>query len=172
MRDWASGLCVGLVTSLGLFGDRLALGSARTAVTADVATTLVAVLVVTRVSERRRPYVSAALGACAGIVAAHLALGPDRTPWMSERAPQFVNDVVAALATLALVFAFARRRLVLACVVATTAFVGVYAATHACWHLDRGRFEATVQECVVAQFFSVLLALWVHRAARRRLVAP
>ena len=172
LSDWAGGFCVGTVTSAGVLGERLAAGAPRSAVAGDVATTVAAIAISSALSTRwsYRAYARAALAASAGIVLVHALAATHVAPWMSERPPQFVNDAVAALATLALVFVFARRRLRVACLAAVTALVGVYAATHAMWHLDHAPrpLVATVQQCVVAQFFSVLVALLVYREARSR----
>ena len=169
-----AGLCVGSVTSAGVFNERLAGGAFDVSVVGDVATTLVAIVVCALLPARprRSAYAVTAASAAVGAWLVHTLLVATRSaPWMSEAPAQLVNDAVAALATLALAMTFARRRLRLECVVSATALVGVYAVTHGIWHVDRlPHVVATVQQCVVAQFFSVLLALFVYRGARARML--
>lgn len=168
-----AGLCVGTVTSAGIFNERLTAGAVDAGVVGDIATTIVAIAVcgmLVRARPGRAAYVLMVAGAAVGASMTHAYLATTQsTPWMFEAPSQLVNDAVAALATLALIAAFARKRLRVECIVAATALVGIYAVTRGRWHLDHVPHGlATVQECVVAQFFSVLCALLVYRAVRVR----
>ena len=169
---WACGLCVGFVTSGAIFFDRLSCGALGAAAAGDAAVTTAAVTVSAlaggSLADSRSRF-GAALGALAGLLLAHaLLVAVHGAPWFAEGLRQLVNDVVAALATWTLIVAFSAKRLRVACLVAGASVVAVYAATHAAWHLDRAprAFDATVQACVIAQFFSVLAALAIFRVWR------
>lgn len=161
------------VTSGAIASERLSEGNVRVAAFANVFAVLGAILVsmcaVTKPGFLTAKVVLAqVLGAFFGIFVVHRLLGVyvlDRLPWLSwmeERPPQLVNDAVAALGVLLLVWAFAERMFVRG-VVAGLALVAVYRRTAEMWHLDRAPhgFELTVQQLVAAQFVSVAVAIFV-----------
>jgi hypothetical protein len=165
-----SGFAVAAATSAAILVERVTQGAFHAAVLADVVITIVAISVA--FAAWRAPLgadtaIWASLGAAAAIFAVHLVIAKVKPmPWLDEAPRQLVNDATAAIATLGLVFVVSSRRVELARFVAVTAPVATYALTHARWHLDRAPFATTVQQCVVAQFVSVALALFVFRAIR------
>jgi hypothetical protein len=179
------GLLLGLTASGGIAGERVTRGMLSVGMIASVSATLaalVAAVVTTRYTLRAcaasggddglQPFalvVLQGLGAVAGIALVHLVLRREAMaalPWLSERPPQFVNDIVAVFGLLALVWACARgldpRLLVLA-----LAGVTLYRLTSSMWHVDHAAdgFAFTVQELVVAQLVAVAIGLGVFRAA-------
>ena len=171
VRPALGGFCVGTVTGAAVFAARLGGGEPRTAIAGEVATMLAALALASVLETRReRSFLAAACAAVIGAWLAHRVLvATHGAPWMREAPAQLVNDAVAALATLTLVASFAGRTVRVACVLAASTLVGVYALTHAMWHVDRSpTVIVSVQRCVVAQFFSVLVGLLVHRELRVR----
>ncbi len=79
------------------------------------------------------------LGAALGVLAVHLVLRgsalPAR-PWLSERPPQLVNDLVAVFGALTLIWSCARRPFGVLAGVAALALALGYALTSSRWHLD------------------------------------
>jgi hypothetical protein len=170
----AFGFVIAAATSVAIFIDRVNQGDFRAALFGDLLTTLVALALsvcVARARLRPSAVVWAGAGAMLAIVLVHAAIANAKpVEWLDEAPRQLVNDVTAAVATIGLVLVAASRRLALGGIVMVTAPVASYALTHARWHLDRapGGFAATVQQCVVAQFVSVALALLLFRAIRRQ----
>ena len=169
-----AGLIVATVTSAGILLDRIMLGAFHTALLGDLLTTIVAVAV--SIVAARAFFGAGGLGwslvgAAIGIATVHaVAVALHPVPWLTESPRQLVNDVTASVATLGLVFVCAARRIELHRVVLATSPIALYALTHTLWHVDRATgFAATVQQCVVAQYVSVMLALLAFRALRRPL---
>jgi hypothetical protein len=170
-----AGLIVASVTSAGILVDRIMLGAFRAALLGDVLTTIVALAV--SIVAARAFFDAGGLGwslvgAAIGIATVHaVAVVLHPVPWLTESPRQLVNDITASVATLGLVYVCAARRVELHRVVLVTSVIAFYAVTHAFWHVDRAPigFTATVQQCVVAQYVSVMLALLVFRALRRPL---
>ncbi|HTQ48555.1 MAG TPA: hypothetical protein VMI75_37620 [Polyangiaceae bacterium] len=173
---FVSGASLAVVTCGGILEERLSAGDPDVGLVANFFVTAASVLLLGLVQHRKRlapPLLARqALGAAVGIVAVHLALrlGLVTAPrWLSERPPQFVNDVVAVFSALTLVWACARGlnvRLLVAALLVLTA----YRATGRLWHLDaapRG-FVVPVQDFVLAQFVAAALALLVYRGMTRR----
>jgi len=189
---FGTGLVLAVTTSGGILGERLSEGSVRAGVLANLATTAVAVLAllmtvrptVLNLGTTARPTGSKTLwpslavavpqiaGALLGILIVHSIVGHGaaiRAPWLSERPAQFVNDVVAVFATLAVVWGCAKnldsRVLGVALLV-----VAAYVATATHWHVDRAPhgFDTTVQQFVVAQFLAAAFALGMFRVATWR----
>ena len=170
----AFGFVIAAATSLAIFIDRINQGDFAAALFGDVLTTIVALAVSVCVARARlRPdaIIWAGAGAIVAIVLVHAAIARAKpVAWLDEAPVQLVNDVTAAITTIGLVLLAGSRRVALGRFVAVTAPVASYALTHAHWHLDRapGGFAATVQQCVVAQFVSVALALLLFRAVRQQ----
>ncbi len=171
-----AGLILAIVTCGGIVEERLSAGSPVIAMAANALVTFAAILAL-GVVQLRAPHSSRAavpqvLGAACGILAIHWALRLGiihAAPWMSERPPQLVNDLVAVGTTLALVWACARgldARLLAGALVALTA----YRSSAQLWHLDLAPhgFQVTVQDFVVAQFVAGAIALGLFREMTRR----
>jgi len=162
------GAVLGASISRGILEERLSGGSPSVALLVNALMTALAVALLF-VMRRARPAASAfglhAVGALAGIACVHLALRAgwiDGAPWLLERPAQLMNDLVAALATLGIVWACARGldwRLLFGVLVA----LSLYRATAACWHLDRAPFAMTVQELSFMQLLAMALALPIYR---------
>jgi hypothetical protein len=176
---FAAALFLALLTSLGIAGERVTAGSPTVAVVANAAATVAAIgalLLTLRArlgsaeAGRARPLLLIGpqlAGAAVGVALVHAALraSPLRPPGaLVERPAQFVNDAVAVLALLAVVWGASARPFGLVAVVGGAALVTLYAATASSWHLDPFRFRAaTVQQFVAAQFVAVAIALALFR---------
>lgn len=187
---FSCGLLLACVVSAGIIGERLRAGSVRTALLVDVivllagisATMLTARPLNMRFEELRddgkaplvtrlRPSVVLILqvvGVTCGITLTHLVLRQSHATalsWMCECAPQFVNDVIASLGTLAAVWACASRRIRMDLLVATLGVLLLYGLTRRYWHVDRApfRFEMPIQELVVAQVIATATGLLAFR---------
>ena len=160
-----------LMTSICIVEERLSSGSPTVALVGNGVVTFGAIFVLA-LTNRGEPLLARTiapqvLGAVCGIALVHLALrlGIVAAPsWLSERPAQFVNDAVAVGATLAVVWACARRfdlRLLLGALLLVTA----YRVTSRSWHLDHAPhgFFLGVQDLVIAQFIAAVLALTVYR---------
>jgi hypothetical protein len=83
--------------------------------------------------------VAQSLGAALGVLAVHLVLRSSALParpWLSERPPQLVNDIVAVFGALALIWSCARRPFGVLAGLAALALALGYALTSSRWHLD------------------------------------
>jgi hypothetical protein len=155
-----AGLVFALIVSSGILIERLAPGNIGIVTMANVIAATAALLVLaftfrpflTRFEatahdrrgslQRRRALamiVAQSLGAALGVLCVHLILRsaalPAR-PWLSERPPQFVNDVVAVFGALTLIWSCARRPFgALSGLLALGLALG-YALTSSRWHLD------------------------------------
>lgn len=178
---FVAGTGLGLVTSAGMVEERLSTGSTGVALGVDAIVTGAAILVLALV-QRRFPFSSHVvgaqlLGAALGISLVHLAMGAGIVPkpyWLAERPRQLVNDTVAVLSTLLLVWACARR-LDLRFFVGALLVVTAYRSTAGFWHLDvpPHGFALRVQDIVIAQFVAVALVLPFYREMTRpRRVGP
>ncbi len=167
------GLLVALVVSGGIAEERVTLGAPGVVLLANGAMTVAALLAVVLLMRRRATernalavLVPQLVGAVAGVALVHLALrqASGAVPWLSERPAQFVNDAVAVLGLLGLVWACdggLNVRLLFVAFVAVTA----YRATASFWHLDRAPapYHTSIQELVVAQFVAAAFALGLFR---------
>jgi hypothetical protein len=184
------GLLLASLISAGVIGERLQAGSVRTALLVDLVvlvagiftTVLTARPLNVRFEElsrdgrvptvtRLRPSVIMALqivGIACGIGLVHLMLKQSHASalsWMCECPPQFVNDAVATLGTLAAVWACASRRLRMDLLIGTLGILLLYGFTRHHWHVDRApfSFELTIQELVVAQVIATATGLLAFR---------
>lgn len=184
------GLLLACVISAGVIGERLRAGSVRTALLVDVivlfagilATTLTARPLNVRFEELRdggeaplvtrlRPSVILALqiaGIACGITLAHIVLKRSHVSalaWMCECPPQFVNDAIASLGTLAAVWACASRRIRMDLLIVMFGVLLLYGLTRRHWHVDRAPFgfEMPIQELVVAQVVATATGLLAFR---------
>jgi hypothetical protein len=84
---------------------------------------------------------------------------------MSEQPPQFVNDAVAALGTLAAVRAFASRSVSPYMLIVMFGLLLGYRITGQLWHVDRAPhlFQASIQELVAAQVIAAATGLLAFR---------
>jgi hypothetical protein len=83
--------------------------------------------------------VAQSLGAALGVLCVHLVLRSSALParpWLSERPPQLVNDLVAVFGALALIWSCARRPFGVLAGVGALALALGYALTSSRWHLD------------------------------------
>jgi hypothetical protein len=178
---FVAGTALGLVTSVGIVEERLSAGSPTIALVVNALVSGSALLVLALV-QRRRPLsveviTSELLGAATGVLLVHAAVrgGLVSAPyWLAERPPQLVNDVVAVLSTLLLVWACARR-VDLRFLVGALLVVTAYRATAGLWHLDLPPrpFALRVQDIVIMQFVAAALALPLYRhTTRLRRVDP
>jgi hypothetical protein len=169
-----AGVALALLTSGGILLERLSLGAPRAGLVVNGVLTLAALLTLGFVEQRvsvRSSAVPQIVGAALGIVAVHLCLRLGwiaGAPWLSERPAQLVNDAVAVLATLGVVWACAKG-LDLRLLVVTLVLLTAYRATGRFWHLDAAPhpFVLSVQDLVLAQFGGVAAALVFRRAAAR-----
>jgi hypothetical protein len=182
------GWLVALATSAGIAGERLTRAALPMVVLANAVATLAGVLaivvtmrpmVVLFDGDERPPKLhtfavlgAQLVGAAAGIATVHLVVRHEVlpiAPWLSERPAQWMNDTVAVLGLLSIVWACARgldaRLFVLALVGVT-----LYRVTAPLWHVDHapGAFPISIQQLVVAQFVAAALALGVFRASDNR----
>jgi hypothetical protein len=178
---FVAGAVLGLVVSAGIVEERVSIGSPSIALVVNVVVSASALLVLALV-QRRRPLTSEAvvlelLGALTGVLLVHLAVGAGvvQAPyWLAEQPPQLVNDLVAVLSTLLLVWACAGRidlRFLLGALILVT----TYRATAGHWHLDLPPrpFALRVQDIVIMQFVGAALALPLYRhMTRLRRVGP
>jgi hypothetical protein len=170
----ALGLLLALVTSGGLLGERLSVGSLRVTLAINALVTCVAILVLVLTEKHAGAHGAAgflplALGAALGIALVHLALRAgivDGAPWMSERPAQFVNDAVLVAALLGVVCA-SLRDFQPGVLVAALFLLTAYRMTAALWHLDVAPhgFTIPVQDSVVADVVAAAFALPVYRVA-------
>jgi len=178
---FAAGLLLALLTSVGIAGERVTAGSPAVAILANAVATVAAVVALVLTLRVRTTALSARddrarsllllgpqlLGAAVGIALVHLALhasvfGASRV--LVERPAQYVNDAVAVMALLAVIWGASARPFGIVCVVGGAALVTAYAATASSWHLDPMTFRAaTVQQFVAAQFVAAAIAVGVFR---------
>jgi hypothetical protein len=167
-----TGFAVAMIACGGILSQRLSRGDLKTAFVAHVLLTIavLAALRSERVTARDECFspklVAQFVGGIAGIVVAHCILqssGLGAVPWLSERPAQFVNDVVAVFAPLAIVRAANRRPPSTLVLVITLALVTAYRATGFWWHLDAARFSYTVQDFVTGEFASSALGIATFR---------
>lgn len=155
-----AGLLLALIISATIVGERLFPGDLRVVITANVIAAAAAMLVLLftfrpfltwfaadrramgRSIQRRRVVATIAAhsaGALVGVALIHLALRgtalPAR-PWLSERPPQLVNDLVAVFGALLLVWSSARRPFGALFGLGALAIALAYAITSHRWHLD------------------------------------
>lgn len=170
-----AGALLAMVTSAGLIEERSSSGDPSVALVVNAVVTFAAILVLGLVQRRGAVSCSVVLpqvlGALCGIAAVHAAvrMGAVAAPsWLSERPLQFMNDVVAAFCTLALVWACARS-LDLRLLVGALVAVSAYRAAAPLWHLDAppNGFALRVQDIVIAQFAATALALPLYRKMTR-----
>lgn len=163
-RTLAVGLSAGLVfaviVSSGILVERLAPGNLWVVTLANVIGATASLLVLaftfrpflTRFESltpgpaaallRRRALamiLAQSLGAALGVLAVHLVLRSSALParpWLSERPPQLVNDLVAVFGALALIWSCARRPFGVLAGLAALAIALGYALTSSRWHLD------------------------------------
>jgi len=178
---FVAGTGLGLVTSAGIVEERLSAGSPAVAVVVNALVSGSAILVLALV--QRRVHLSSLivawqlLGAVVGVLLVHLAVRAGAVPtpyWLAERPPQLVNDTVAVLSTLLLVWACAQR-LDLRVLLTALLLVTGYRVTAGLWHLDLPPhgFALRVQDIVIAQFVAAALALPLYRhVTRARCIGP
>jgi len=166
-----AGAALAVITSAGIVEERLSAGSVGVGLFVNGFVLLASILslgvVRRRASGAANVLLAQTLGAIVGIAIVHLALRGGWIPrpsWLAERPAQLVNDGVAVLATLALVWACAHK-LDLRLLVFALATVTLYKATGRFWHLDvpPGGFAVRVQDLVVAQVGATALALAIYR---------
>jgi hypothetical protein len=184
------GFLLATSVSAGVVSERLRAGSVRTALIVDLVVLVAGVLATTLTSRplnvlfedtpndgkaptitRLRPsiiVVSQVVGTACGITLVHLVLERSNVralSWMCECPPQFVNDAVATLGTLAAVWSCAFRRLRMDLLIATLAILLLYGFTRHHWHVDHSpfRFEMTIQELVIAQVIATATGLLAFR---------
>jgi hypothetical protein len=182
---FGAGLLLATFTSAGIAGERVSAGSLGVALVANAAATLAALVVASLTARARssddahscsaRSKLVVALqvvGAAVGVAVVHLALRALESGHSSalvERPAQFMNDGVAVLAILFVVWGATSEPIALARVVAGTALVLLYVATASRWHLDPMRFHgATVQQLVGLEFTGAAIGLAVFRLLARR----
>ena len=170
----ASGVVLAIATSGGILGERLSSGDPFVAAAVDAYVTAVCVAFAFLLprSLSRLAMVAQAVGAVVGIGVVHLALRAGAlpsAPWLAETAPQLVNDLTAAFATLLLLWACVRSFDVKVFAVALL-LVSLYRATASRWHLDVAPqgFAVSVQQAVVAQFIACAVGLLVFTWVARR----
>lgn len=193
-RSLVLAFCCGFLlatsVSAGVVSERLRAGSVRTALVVDLVVLVAGILATTLTSRplnvlfedvsnddsaprivRLRPsilVVSQIVGTACGVTLVHFVLERSHASalsWMCECPPQFVNDAVATLGTLAAVWSCAFRRLRMDLLIATLGVLLLYGFTRQHWHVDRSpfRFEMTIQELVVAQVVATATGLLAFR---------
>jgi hypothetical protein len=103
-----------------------------------------------------------------GIALVHLLLKFSRFSalrWMSEQPAQFVNDGVAALGTLAAVWACASKPVRTSLLLEMFGLLLLYRATGHLWHVDHAPrvFRTSIQELVAAQVIAAATGLLAFR---------
>ena len=166
------GAFLGVVTSGGIVVERLSSGSPNVAVVVKRAIISVAAILLLALVQRHvplsAPVASTELfGAAAGVALVHVTLRAgliDRPYWLSERPPQLVNDAVAVLSLLVIVWA-CTRRLNLRLLVVALFVLTLYRITGPSWHLDAPplAFALSVQDIVIGQLVAAALALPLYR---------
>jgi hypothetical protein len=172
---FVAGTALGLVTSGGIVEERLSTGNPIVALAVNAAVSGAAILLLA-LFQRRLPlspalFVSQTLGAAISVLLVHVAVrsGFVVAPyWLAERPPQLVNDAVAVVSTLLLVWACARR-FDLRFLIGALALVTAYRVTSRFWHLDLPPhpFALRVQDIVLLQFTAAAIALPLYRQATR-----
>lgn len=155
----AGGLLLAIVTSAGIAAERVCPGSSAVMITANLVSAIAAVLLLTATlpsfgvafeappsvvgvsmtrARRRLAMASQAAGGAVAVFAVHWMLESQlRThPWLREQWPQLVNDGVAVLGALALVWAAAERGRGRFATLAAVAIAIAYVVTAPKWHLD------------------------------------
>jgi hypothetical protein len=185
---FGAGLLLATFTSAGIAGERVSAGSARVALAANAAATLASIVVLTLTARalstglassghdaRSRSWAVAILqiaGAGVGVALVHLALrgiGHGSSHELVERPAQFVNDAVAVLAILCVVWGAASQPVDLVRVLVGASMVLFYVATAQRWHVDSIRFHGTtVQQLVGLEFTGVAIGIAVYRSFARR----
>jgi hypothetical protein len=171
---FTAGVALALVASGGLLAQRLSRGDVRAAVVAQALVTCAALALfqgqIRKMTEsalvRAACLRAQAVGAVFGIVLAHGLLHASRygaLPWLSEEPAQFVNDVVAVFAPIAVVWACARRPPSTAVLAITLGLVTSYRMTGFMWHLDGATFTTSVQDLVARESASSALGITVFR---------
>jgi hypothetical protein len=176
LQSWStggfwSGLLLAALTSAGIAGTRMSGGNAVAALAANAIATLAAIAIASH-SLRMQSSVSRAgpqiAGAVLGIALVHGALwatGIASAHLLVERPAQFVNDVVAALAILCVVWGATSQPADLQRVIAGAAMILLYVATAAHWHLDPIAFHGpTVQQLVALEFTGAAIGIAVFRS--------
>ncbi len=179
---FGAGLLLATFPSAGIAGERVSAGSLGVALVANAAATLAA-LVVLGITARVRSSGDAqsrsglvvalqVVGAAVGVAVVHLALrniGTGASAELVERPAQFMNDGVAVLAILCVVWGATSEPVALARVVAGSAIVLLYVGTASRWHLDPIQFRgATVQQLVGLEFTGAAIGIAVFRSLARR----
>jgi hypothetical protein len=184
---YCCGLLLSITTSAGVVAERILGGNLQAALGVDVLVLGVAILAMTLTS---RPLVTffsdieeprwlvrlrasalllpQLLGVLSGVALVHLALrfsDFSALQWMSERPAQFVNDAVAALGTLAAVWACASRPLRMYLLLQMLGLLLLYRATGRHWHMDHSPyvFRTSIQELVAAQVIAAATGLLAYR---------
>lgn len=186
---FGAGLLLATFTSAGIAGERVSAGSERVALAANAAATLGSIMVLILTARalstglassghqhaRSPSWVVAILqiaGAGLGVALVHLALrgiGHGSSRELVERPAQFVNDAVAVLAILCVVWGAASQPVDLVRVLVGASMVLFYVATAQRWHVDSIRFHGTtVQQLVGLEFTGVAIGLAVYRSFARR----
>ncbi len=166
-----AGATLAVVTSGGIVEERLSAGSPHVGIVVNALVTFASILTL-GLLHRRAPLVAGVMvpqvaGAVLSVLGIHLALRWGwiaGAPWLAERPAQLVNDAVAVLATLTVLWACANR-LDLRLLVVALAVLSAYRATGSLWHLDAAPhgFTVTVQDLVIAQLACAALALPLYR---------
>jgi hypothetical protein len=184
---YCCGLLLSITTSAGVVAERLLGGNVEAALSVDVAVLGVAILAMTLTSRPLATFfgdtedanwlvrlrsgavlLPQLLGVLSGIALVHLSLrysGFSALQWMSERPAQFINDAVAALGTLAAVWACASRPLRMCLLLEMLGLLLLYRATGQHWHVDHAPrvFRASIQELVAAQVIAAATGLLAFR---------
>jgi hypothetical protein len=182
---FASGLLLATLTSAGIVATRMSAGNAVVALAANAFATLAAIAVAAyylraqsdsfargldaQVALPALPRTaSQIIGAIVGVALVHLALrasGVGSSHELVERPAQLVNDAVAVLAILCLVWGAASRPANLLRVVVGAAVILLYVATATRWHLDPIAFHGpTVQQLVALEFTGAAIGIAVFRS--------
>jgi hypothetical protein len=181
---FGAGLLLAIFTSAGIVGERVTAGSLRAALAANATATFAATAVVTMTARalsngeaspdhdaRLRLWLVAILqviGAGAGVAMVHLALRATRlgsSHDLVERPAQFVNDAVAVLAILCVVWGATAQPIQLERVILGASMVLLYLATAPRWHVDAISFHGTtVQQLVALEFTAVAIGVAAYRA--------
>jgi len=176
-----------ITTSAGVVAERLLGGNIQAALSVDVIVLGVAILAMTLTSRPLSTFFGNAedarwlvrlrsglvllpqlIGVLSGVALVHLSLrysGFSALKWMSERPAQFVNDGVAALGTLAAVWACASKPLRMCLLLEMLGLLLLYHATGQHWHADHAphAFRASIQELVAAQVIAAATGLLAFR---------
>jgi hypothetical protein len=195
-----AGIVFAAVTSSCILAERLARGDSRVALwaSATVASAAMIVLALTLrpfrtrfgaersiagVALHRVRAVSAilaqSLGALLGVMLVHFVLRAcllEGRPWLCERSPQLVNDLVATFGALLLVWGAAHRPLGALASIAAVGIAVAYAVTSSHWHLDAPVLPAvrsllgasrgvsvSVQSSVLAQLACIAVGVGAFR---------